>query len=753
MSDKETSWILALVDKITKPMKDIIATVTESTKVIDKNTNRVILSEEQTKTALANTKKYYKDVQTQIKENEKELAKLQKEFDKTAPGQAKQNAFFPLEKSKKQLQELRKELKEAGEDIKDLEGDLTNYKKKAQTWEGMMTGANQTMEVIEKVSRMFDFAQPILNTRTEIERMTQAAGQELDELVSKTHKIGTVFNENDDDIARAANSMQKVWGGSYSEMINLLEQGYEKGANINKELLNSMKEYPVQMKEAGLNASETMALFAQANKDGVFNDKAIDSIKEANLALKEMRKETVAALKGIGISAKDLRGKTTFEAMKLISERMKTASTEDRQQVMAHVFKAAGEDAGMQFVLGLSSVDLNINNLPNVKQAGAGIKGFLADIQSWFANTFGGMVPYLQVFGQASSGILGVISLFQSLSKITALQTLRIQGAAAAQRIWNATMIANPIGGFIVGAAALGTAVYGITQKINQNSDAWKQQQAMMELNEELDKTAIQNTAEKTTKIKLLTETAANEKLSLDQRKNALKELIEIDSRYRAALQDGIIKTDELRKTTAQLTEEIYNNALAEAMRPKLVEIAKQELEAKFTSENSTAAYNNMSFVGKVLDGFKAITGDSEYIKGKDATDELGKLKRQGKELSRLIAIDDEKKYYLDLINGNKGKDKGKPQPSDDQSYSNRLSTPDFDFLNKPDKGRKGKSGGNREKDGLSISGGHGGSKTITQNLTVYNYFIRGQAGEDRTFADKIITRINDGLRDGLATI
>jgi hypothetical protein len=747
MSDKETSWILSLIDRITKPVKSITAAVKESTQVIDKNTDRVVFNEKQTKEALINSKKYYKDLQQQIKENAKEVKELQKAYDQTAPGTQKMDAAKPLLKSKNQLEELKKELKEAAQDIQMLETDLAKSVQKKQSWQGLMTGANQTMEIVQKVSGMMDFANPIMNTRTEIRRMTSAAGKELDELVAKTHRIGKVFNENDDDIARTANTMQKTWGGSYQDMIKLLESGYEKGANINNKLLSSMQQFPAQMKELGLSAKDTLTIIANADISGTASDKALAAIKEADESLKYLTKKQIEALKGINISAADLRGKTSWDAIKLITEKMKESnSAEARQAVLSSIFKSAGEDAGMEFIMGLSSIDLNIENLPNVQQAGAGIKGFLANIQSWAANTFGGAVPYIQAFGQASTGILGVISLFQALSKVTWIQAGATQAAAAAQRVWNVAIASNPIGAVLVVVAALGTAVYGLSKHIQQNSESWKQQQAMMELNEELDKTAIRNTAEKTTKIKLLTETAANEKLSLDARRKALNQLIEIDSKYRSALQDGIIKTDVLRKTTAKLTEEIYNNARAEAMRVQLVKVTQDRFELESTSANAKEKYQNSSwFQRNIVDDLKVFLGDSVYNQWKNAEDELEKKKRQQKELLRLIGIDEDKNNLLEEINGT---DKPKKEPD---STISTLGTPDAWFAEKEKKGKKG-SGSGREKNGMSINGG-GSGKTITQHLTVNNYFTRTGNSDDRSFADRIITQINDGLRDAVATI
>ncbi|TWP31230.1 hypothetical protein ETU08_01755 [Apibacter muscae] len=747
MSDKETSWILSIIDRASKPVKEIMASVKECAQVVDKSNERIVMSEKQTQQALTNTKKHHKELEKQIKENEKQVKELEKAYEKAAPGTQKLNASKPLAESKRALQSLQEQLKETLEDAQTLEKDLeniTNSKKSPTSLTGMMTGVNQTMEIIDKVSSMLDFTQPIVATRTEIERMTGISGKGLDDLTGKVHKLGVVFNENDEDIARAAHSMQTTWGGSYEEMLALMQKGYEKGGNINKEMLDSLKEYPKQLKEAGLSASESIALIAQANKQGVYSDKAIDSIKEMNLALREMDKPQVEALQGIGISGKDLKGKTTMDVAKLISEKMKGASSQAQQKVLADIFKAAGEDAGKEFILGLSTMDLNLENLPSVKQAGAGIKGIIADIQSKVATSVGTFAPYLQTLGSFSTQTMGVISLVQTLGRVTVVQTIATKSAALAQRAWNLVMVANPIGAVIASIAALGAMVYKIRKDTIESTEAFKQQASVMRVNEELNKYAIQTTNERITKLKNLTRVATDERISLVERKKALGELIKEDARYQSSLQNGIILTDQLRRTTEQLTQEIYNNALTEG-RKKLIAKTAEEVElAKLEEKKWSDEIDRKSKIaqaGHVVLDIVNLGVFSKY----DAAKETKENKER--DLQNLIRQD---------IQADRLKNGLRPQKGIVEKITADPLTPTLDDYSSSFSGggnKKGDKKGSNSKNGLRISGGSGGGKTITQNLTINNYFTRGNSSDDRSFADKVITQINDGLRDGLATI
>lgn len=48
------------------------------------------------------------------------------------------------------------------------------------------------------------------------------------------------------------------------------------------------KEYPAYFKEAGISASQFIAIIAETSKQGIYSDKGLDAIKEGNLRIREM---------------------------------------------------------------------------------------------------------------------------------------------------------------------------------------------------------------------------------------------------------------------------------------------------------------------------------------------------------------------------------------------------------------------------------------------------------------------------------
>lgn len=211
-------------------------------------------------------------------------------------------------------------------------GKLENLPSKnhQQNWQNVAFGINETSEVVDKLASSLSFTTEIKSLETEIRRFTKLTGDDLDEATKKAHQIGAVYGDSSDEVVRAANAMTDQIGGSFAENLALIEKGYETGANLNKDMLDQMKEYGPQLKALGLDAAGGMAIMADAAEKGVYSDKAIDALKEANLSLREMGKPQIEALKKIGLSADLLKGKKPFEQIQMISKAMKGADDQAR---------------------------------------------------------------------------------------------------------------------------------------------------------------------------------------------------------------------------------------------------------------------------------------------------------------------------------------------------------------------------------------------------------------------------------------
>lgn len=455
MSTKSTTWVLNLLDKATAPAKKVTKSVKGVSDSVDKMTNKFRFSEKETRESLTAAKGYIKEQTQTFKQLEQELIQVEKAYNKAAPGHAKLQAQDVFIKKKNEVEAFRKKIQETELNIQGLEGELDKIAKKKQNWSNFTTGLNQGLELARKMADSLNFSVEVQRLQNDVQRMTDLTGDELDNFVKKSREIGAVYGQNSLEVARAANAMTKQLGGTFEENLALIEKGFQTGANSNGEFLDSMREYPVFLRQLGLTGEQAIAYLSKTAKEGVYSDKAIDMIKEADLALREMTKAQEEALAGIGMKPKDLVGKTTFEAVQMISEKMKGATTQARQTIIADIFKGAGEDAGIKLIDELSSMDLDLSKLPFVEESASGFKAFFSNIQTWAGQAFGNVGTYAQTMLPVIDFMAGAATIMQFLTKVTWLQTVATKAATIGQWALNTAMNANPIGLIILGITAL----------------------------------------------------------------------------------------------------------------------------------------------------------------------------------------------------------------------------------------------------------------------------------------------------------
>lgn len=455
-----TSWILEFVDEITKPLKGATKSIVKSTSFIDDMTDSVKLNEKETKEALNNAKNHYADLKKQISENAKELKELEK-AKKSDSWSEVMEATKAFDKATLKAERLRDAIQGAEKDVQDLSSESDKFAKKAQKWSDVTTGINQATELMQKGVDGLNFTTDTSNLTTAVQRMTDLAGNDLENFVTKTQRLTALYGEDALEIARAANAMTKQNGGTFEDNLALIDQGFQKGANANGDFIDSLKEYQPFIKQLGLDQSQAIALIAKAGKQGIFSDKAIDGIKEADLSLREMGKAQVEALKGIGIKPDELIGKTTFEAVQMISQKMKGATTQAKQLILADIFKGAGEDAGLMWAQELGSANFNLADLPSVKESAEGMKTFFSDIKTWAGSTFSNMGSYAETLSPIIMTIGSAIPIINSLKAATWFQTI-------AQWNLNAAMDANPIGVIVIAIIALIALVTAVIMKYDE---------------------------------------------------------------------------------------------------------------------------------------------------------------------------------------------------------------------------------------------------------------------------------------------
>lgn len=228
----------------------------------------------------------------------------------------------------------------------------------------------------------YDYNAGLVEATRLTQQFTGKSGDDLKAFRNEVQAVADTFGADFRETLIATNALSQQFGISANEALQLVKDGFLSGADANGEFLDTLKEYPAYFKEAGISADQFVAIVAQTNKMGIFSDKGVEAIKEANLRLREMTTATAAALDGIGISSeqvqKDLQTgtKTTFDVIQDVSAKL--AELPDNAATVgaaiADIFGGPGEDAGLQYLRTLKDISTNMDEVK-------GKAGILAQLQ------------------------------------------------------------------------------------------------------------------------------------------------------------------------------------------------------------------------------------------------------------------------------------------------------------------------------------------------------------------------------------
>lgn len=217
----------------------------------------------------------------------------------------------------------------------------------------------------------FDYNQGLIEATRLTQQFTGKTGDDLKFMRNEVQALADTYGKDFKEVLQASNAVALQFGISQEEALKTVKDGFLAGADANGEYLQTLKEYPTFFKEAGLSAREFVAITTQANKSGIYSDKAVDTIKEGNLRIREMTKATADALTGIGLNYKELQtnlqngSMTTFDVMQMVSEKLNELpeSSAAVGTAIADIFGGPGEDAGLQYLKTLKDIDTNLDTV------------------------------------------------------------------------------------------------------------------------------------------------------------------------------------------------------------------------------------------------------------------------------------------------------------------------------------------------------------------------------------------------------
>jgi len=261
--------------------------------------------------------------------------------------------------------------------ILDFKAQTDRFGKEVGGVKGMLKGAAVAAgalfavdKVMDAAAAVADYAQEISKVNAEVTKLTGLQGAAADTMTGQVQAIAKAYEQDVNESLLASNAIMKAFGESSAATFDVLNAGFATTANSNGDFLKQVKEYSIQFEEAGLAASEMVAIIAEGNKMGVFDDKAADSIKEGSIRLREMTKSTREALNGIGLSADVIQrsiengSMSMFEVMQQVSRQLETLPRQSPAvgAALADIFGGPGED-GIQFIRTLGDINTNLDEV------------------------------------------------------------------------------------------------------------------------------------------------------------------------------------------------------------------------------------------------------------------------------------------------------------------------------------------------------------------------------------------------------
>ena len=336
----------------------------------------------------------------------------------------------------------KEQLATATTSVKEISDAVNTCRRNARQLNDTFIDLNQTMEFVGRAADFITGLSDVMGrynqSISQTAQLTGLTGDGLRELRNEAQAFSTTFGTDFGETIQAVNALAKGFGITAQDAMRLVQDGMVSGANATGQFLDILREYPRYFSEAGISAEAFVAITTNAAWQGVFSDKGVDAIKEANIRLRELTPATQAALEGIGMSAEAVQqalrdgSATTFQIMQQVAARLATlpASSAEVGAAIADIFGGPGEDAGLEYIKTLATVETSMDALKAGaddysksldRQAGlmAAVTNKLTSVID-LTEVFNTIAPGLNVASQVGMSVVSIAAMTKSLQALNA---------------------------------------------------------------------------------------------------------------------------------------------------------------------------------------------------------------------------------------------------------------------------------------------------------------------------------------------
>lgn len=192
-------------------------------------------------------------------------------------------------------------------------------------------------------------------------------GDELKGMRNEIQAIADTFGKDFKEVLETSDALVAQYGISWGEATNIIKDGFVSGADYSGNMLNLIKQYAPAFNDAGISASEMVAIIQQT-RSGIFSEAGLAMITKAGKSLRNMTDTTAKSLQAVGVNADEMKNKlangsiTMLDAIGQVSEALKGvgANSQEAGEIMDNVFGKQGTANGQQMAQALGELETSL---------------------------------------------------------------------------------------------------------------------------------------------------------------------------------------------------------------------------------------------------------------------------------------------------------------------------------------------------------------------------------------------------------
>lgn len=197
-----------------------------------------------------------------------------------------------------------------------------------------------------------------------------ATTEQVSAMRSEIQAMADTYGKDYKETLESVDSLMSQFGITAGEAMDVMNKGFASGADINGDMIDQIKQYGPAFHDAGIGASELVAMIQQT-RSGIFSKDGMELVTKAGKNLRNMTSETSRALEGIGINAEKMKQQlasgqiTMMQAIQQVSGGLKNvgANSQEAGAVIDDVFGKKGVAAGQQQIQALEGINTSLDEV------------------------------------------------------------------------------------------------------------------------------------------------------------------------------------------------------------------------------------------------------------------------------------------------------------------------------------------------------------------------------------------------------